>query len=179
MRRTHLVIRSASANPASLISAVRREIAAIPQIPAQYEEYSQILRVSLARERLAAYLWSAFGVVALLLAGIGVYGLMSYSIARRTSELAIRAALGASRLDVFALVVRRAVRVGVAGIAIGVVVAIATRDVIASQLYEMSTLDWRVFSSVSCALLAIIVLASCVSVRRATKLDAATMLRME
>jgi predicted permease len=178
LRRTNLIVRG-TGDPAALIPAIRREIDSIRPMPVEFELYSQSLRTSLARERFGMSLLSAFGIVALVLATVGIYGLMSYSVAYRTGEIAVRAALGASAANLRALVLGRGARLGLTGIAIGVVAAIALRRILASELYEVSTLDWGVFIAVPLALFAVALLASYVPARRAARIDPAVMLRSD
>ena len=178
LRRNNLVIRTATANPAALIPAIRQEIVSLHKsMPVEFSLYSQIFRASLARQRLGMSLLTAFGIVALVLAAVGIYGLMSYSVAQRTGEIAVRAALGASAGQVLSLILRRGAQLGLAGIVIGVVAAIALRRIVASQLYEVSTLDLSVFALVPLTLFAVALLASYVPARRASKIDPAIMLR--
>jgi putative ABC transport system permease protein len=179
LRRTNLIVRSEGENPAALIAAIRAEIAALQPMPAEFELYSQVLRVSLARERLGMSLFAVFGAVALALAAVGVYGLMSYSVAQRTGEIAVRAALGASQRRIIGAVVARGAWLGLAGIGIGVAVAAATGRVLASELYGVSTLDWRVFVAVPLALLAVALIAAYVPARRAARVDPAGVLQTE
>jgi putative ABC transport system permease protein len=179
LRRTNLIVRSDGSNPSALIPAIRAEIAALEPMPAEFELYSQVMRVSLARERLGMSLFAMFGAVALALAAVGVYGLMSYSVAQRKSEIAVRSALGASQRQIVGGVVARGVWLGLAGIAIGVVVAAATGRVIASELYGVGTLDWAVFVAVPLALLAVALVAAYVPARRASRIDPAAVLQME
>lgn len=179
LRRTNLIVRTTSDDPSAVITAIRAEIAALRPMPAEFELYSQILRVSLARERLGMSLFAVFGAVALALAAVGVYGLMSYSVAQRGGEIAVRAALGASQRRIVRGVVARAAWLGLAGIAIGVAVAAATGRVLASELYGVSTLDWRVFVAVPLVLLAVALVAAYVPARRAARVDPAGVLQTE
>ena len=179
LRRTNLVVRSESDDPAALIPAIRAEIAALRPMPAEFELYTQILDVSLARERLGMLLFAVFGSVALALAAVGIYGLMSYSVAQRTGEIAVRAALGASVARIVGSVVARAAVLAAIGIAVGVAVAAATRQVLASQLYAVSTLDVGVFVGVPLFLLAVALLAAYVPARRAARIDPAVVLQTE
>ena len=120
-----------------------------------------------------------FGVTALLLAAVGVYGLMSYSVAQRTGEMAVRSALGSSAGQVMALVMRRGLRLAVAGVVIGVIGAIGLRRVLASQLYDVSPLDPSVLFAVTALLFAVATLACFIPARRATRVDPADLLRSE
>jgi len=179
LRRTNLIVRSEGEDPTALIPAIRQEIAALRPMPAEFEAFSQILRVSLARERLGMSLFAVFGAVALVLAAVGIYGLMAYSVTQRTGEIAVRAALGASARQTVRLVLARGASLGLAGTAIGVVVAIATREVLASQLYAVSTLDWGVFVVVPATLFGVALIAAYVPARRAVRVDPAAMLHSE
>jgi putative ABC transport system permease protein len=179
LRRTNLLVRSEGEDPTALIPAIRREIAALQPMPAEFEAYSQVLRVSLARERLGMSLFAVFGAVALVLAAVGIYGLMAYSVTQRTGEIAVRAALGASARQTVGLVLKHGAWLGLAGIAIGVAVAVATREVLASQLYAVSTLDWAVFVAVPATLFAVALIAAYVPARRAVRVDPAAMLHSE
>jgi putative ABC transport system permease protein len=178
-RRTNLLVRSSTSNPETLIPAIRQVIAELEPMPVEFELYSQIMRVSLARERLGMSLFAAFGLVALALAAVGIYGLMSYSVALRSGEIAVRSALGASTGQVLALVLRRGLVLGAAGVAIGVIAAAALRRVVASQLYDVSSLDWAVFLGVPATLLAVALLASYLPARRAARVDPAVTLHSE
>jgi putative ABC transport system permease protein len=179
LRRTNLIVRSEGEDPTALIPVIRQEIAALRPMPAEFETYSQILRVSLARERLGMSLFAVFGAVALVLAAVGIYGLMAYSVTQRTGEIAVRAALGASARQTVRLVLARGAWLGLAGIAIGVAVAVATREILASQLYAVSTLDWGVFVVVPATLFAVALIAAYVPARRAVRVDPAAMLHSE
>lgn len=179
LRRTHLIVRSEGDDPSALVAPIRAEIAALKPMPAEFELYSQVMRVSLARERLGMSLFAVFGAVALALAAVGVYGLMAYSVAQRTGEIAVRAALGASQRQIIRGVVARGAWLGLGGIALGVVVAAATGRVIASELYGVGALDWGVFVAVPCALLAVALAAAYVPARRAARVDPAGVLQTE
>jgi ABC-type antimicrobial peptide transport system permease subunit len=123
-------------------------------------------------------LLAAFASLALILAAVGIYGLMSYSVTHQSREIAVRAAMGASPAELLGLILRRGLQLAVAGIILGVAGAVALRQVIASQLYEVSTLDLRVFMAVPLVLLAVALLSSCLPARRAAKIDPAAMLRI-
>jgi putative ABC transport system permease protein len=180
LRRNNIVVRTAAANPAALIPAIRHEIDAVHKsVPAEFSMYNQIFSASLARQRLGMSLLAIFGIVALALAAVGIYGLMSYSVAQRASEIAVRAALGASAGQVLSLILRRGAQLALSGIAIGVIAAVVLRRVAASQLYEISALDPAVFVLVPLTLLAVAMLASCVPARRAAKIDPAVTLRQD
>jgi predicted permease len=179
LRRTNLIVRTTADDPTAVIAAIRAEIAALRPMPAEFESYSQILRVSLARERLGMSLFAVFGAVALVLAAVGVYGLMAYSVAQRTGEIAVRAALGASQQRIVRAVVAKGAWLGGIGIAIGLAVAAVAGRVLTSQLYGVATLDWPVFVAVPSTLLVVAVVAAYVPARRAARVDPAGVLQTE
>jgi putative ABC transport system permease protein len=179
-RRRHLVVRAASDDLESLIPVIRREIEALDRsLTAQFELYPSIVRTSLARERLGMMLIVTFGLTALLLAAVGVYGLMSYSVEQRTGEIAVRSAMGASRRQVIRLVLGQGASHALAGIVLGLAGAAALRRVIESQLYGVSALDPGVLLVVPSTLLAVAILACIVPARRALRVDPAGLLRSE
>ena len=107
-RRRSIVVRTASQDPAALIAPVRTTIAAMdPNVGAQFETYGEIMDRATARERMGTTLLSLFGITALTLAAVGVYGLMSYSVAQRTGEIAVRSALGATSGGILRLFLQR------------------------------------------------------------------------
>jgi ABC-type antimicrobial peptide transport system permease subunit len=179
-RRLTVVVRTAVENPESLVSAIRNEMESIdPMLTADFAPYAPIVRAATARERLGMTLLVSFGVVAVILAAVGIYGLMSYSVTQRTGEIAVRCALGASAGQIAAMVVKRGIALALAGIVLGMTGAIALRQIVASQLYGVSPLDLPVFVSVPLLLLAVAALAALVPANRARRIDPADMLRME
>jgi len=179
-RRRHVVVRTSSDDPATLVPAIRREIEAIdPRLTAEFALYSSIVRASVARERLGMILLVTFGLAALVLATVGVYGLMSYSVEQRTGEIAVRSAMGASAREVVGLVLARGGTYAVAGIVLGIIGAAALRRVIEGQLFGVSALDAGVLLVVPFILLAVAVLACVVPARRALRVDPAGLLRSE
>jgi ABC-type antimicrobial peptide transport system permease subunit len=120
-----------------------------------------------------------FGLAALLLAAVGVYGVMSYSVEQRTGEIAVRSALGASRRQVMKLVLGQGALHALAGIVLGLAGAAALRRVIESLLYDVNALDPAVLLVVPSTLLAVAVLACIVPARRALRVDPAGLLRSE
>jgi ABC-type antimicrobial peptide transport system permease subunit len=134
---------------------------------------------SLIEERLVSTLASLFGMLALLLASIGLYGTMSYSVARRTNEIGIRMALGASGTGVVRLVLRDAIRMIVAGMALGVPAAIAGGRYIRSQLFGLSPADPLTLALACLALAVVAFLAGYFPARRASRVDPMIALRYE
>lgn len=125
------------------------------------------------------YLIGTFATLALVLAMIGLYGLISYSVLRRTREIGIRLALGAQREDILRLIVRQGVIATLAGVGIGLVAGLASVRVMASLLYGIDSGDWIIFVCVAILLATIAITASYVPARRATQVDPMVALRNE
>lgn len=175
-----LVVRTAS-DPASLTDAVKTEIRAIDKDQpvsgvATLESY---VDRSIAGRRFSMMLLMAFAAVALLLAGVGVYGVMSYAVAERTREIGIRVALGAARRDIFKLVVGQAAVLLMIGLAAGLIGAFALTRLMEGLLFSVSTTDPLIFLTVTIALAAVALLASYIPARRATGVDPMIALRHE
>ena len=133
----------------------------------------------LPQERLIARLAEVFGLLALILACLGLYGVTAYAVTRRTNEIGIRMALGADRRNVLALVLRGAlVQLGI-GLAIGIPVALASGLVLASQLYGVKSYDPSILTLAAVILTACALLAASVPARHATKVDPLIALRYE
>ena len=173
-----VVVRSETDDPAALIPAIRRELAEMDStIPAVFAVYSDVLSASLARHRLGAGVLVVFGVVSLVLAAVGTYGLMSFSVNQRFNEIAVRSAFGAERGRLLKKFITRALRLAGIGIVLGIAGAIALRQVVASQLYETSALDPWVLALVPLTMLAVTLVASYVPARRASRIDVSAALR--
>ena len=163
-----------------LVPVIRRELDSIdPQLGAQFGVYDSLIRTSIARERLGMTLLVAFGFAAMLLAAVGVYGLMSYSVAQRTGEIAVRSAMGASATQVMRLVMGRGMGLAALGVVLGAIGAVALRQVVASELYGVSPLDLSVFLLVTTVLFGVAALACYLPARRAMKIDPVSLLRNE
>ncbi len=140
---------------------------------------SQQVEQSLIRERMIAMLSSFFGLLALLLASIGLYGVMSYSVVRRTNEIGIRAALGATRRDMVWMVLRETMLLVAIGIAIGLPVAIASARLIRDQLFGLEPTDPLTLYGATLAIVAVAALAGYLPARRAARVDPMVALRYE
>ena len=179
-RRRAVVVRTSLDKPESLVPVIRRELDSIdPQLGAQFGVYDSLIRTSIARERLGMTLLVVFGFVAMLLAAVGVYGLMSYSVAQRTGEIAVRSAMGASATQVMRLVMGRGMGLAALGVVLGAIGAVALRQVVASELYGVSPLDLSVFLLVTTVLFGVAAVACLLPARRAMKIDPVSLLRNE
>jgi putative ABC transport system permease protein len=180
-RNTGLTIRVAGGAPASIANAVRQEIRkADPTLPLFNIQSGEEARVrTFWQYRLFGWMFSIFGVIALLLASIGVYGVLAYAVSQRTQEIGVRMALGASRQNVFTLIVSQGARLAGLGILFGVIGAAAVTRVITSQLYNVSATDPVSFAGTAVFLALVALLASYVPARRATSVDPMIALRAE
>jgi predicted permease len=180
VRRMAIVVRADVDDPRALIPAIRGVLAEMdPTIPPVIDVYGDFLSAATARHRLGTTLLAAFGLVSLCLAAVGIYGLMSYSVSQRTSEIAVRSALGARSSEVLGMIVAWAMRLSLIGIVIGLVAAWAMRTLVASQLYEISALDPLVFVMAPATILVVSILSSYLPARRAAGIEPAAALRAE
>lgn len=140
---------------------------------------AEVMSQQLAKERVTAMLSGFFAVLALLLASIGLYGLLSYTVMRRTREIGIRIALGAQAENVLWIVLREALALALIGITIGIPCALAASRWIASMLFGLSSSDLPTLVSVSVLLLAVALLAGYIPARRACGVDPIVALRSE
>jgi putative ABC transport system permease protein len=166
---------------AALIAATHREIQALdPNLAvSNVMTMGEVMGESLARRRLVLTLFSLFAALALLLAVIGIYGVLASSVAQRTRELGIRIALGATPRGVLQLVIGNGVKLVGLGIAIGLAGAIAANRLLADLLFGVSATDPLTFTLIALLLSAVAVLASYIPARRATKVDPLVALRYE
>jgi putative ABC transport system permease protein len=166
-------------------ASVREEIKAAvhaldPGMPVdEVRSFASLLADSISDRRLVMGLVGGFALLALLLAGLGIYGVISYSVSQRTGEIGVRMALGASPALIIGLVLREGLRLTVAGLVIGLLVALGLTRLLASQLYEVSTTDPLIYAGVSLFLAAVGFLACWIPARRATKVDPLVALRAE
>jgi predicted permease len=167
--------------PLSLVSAVRAQVAGPTQDQPIYaaRTMEQIISGSLAERRFTMLLLIIFAATALLLAAVGIYGVMSYAVTRRTNELGIRAALGASRREIVGLVVRQGMRLAAIGMAAGLVAALALTRFLADLLYGVRPADPATLAAVTSLLGGIALLACYIPARRAATVDAVVALRCE
>jgi putative ABC transport system permease protein len=176
-----LIVRSAAANPFSLLPAIRAEVEAIdkdqPIFGAQTMEH--LLSNSVASERLSVILLGLFAALAFMLACVGIYGVISYSVTQRTHEIGVRIALGASTGDILKLVVGQGMRMVAGGLVLGLLASLALTRVMSSLLFNVSATDPATFILVSVLLAAVAFLASYLPARRATRVDPMVALRYE
>jgi predicted permease len=168
-------------DPNAVTTALQQELKAVdPNVPLdRVASLSSLMSDSLAQQRLYTWLLGVFAAVALVLAAAGLYGLVAYSVIRRTREIAIRLALGAQRRAVVALVIGHGVALTVAGIVIGLAASVTTTRVLGRYLFEVTPTDPAVLAAVSGVLLCAAGFAAYVPTRRATRLDPMVALRAE
>jgi putative ABC transport system permease protein len=176
-----IVIRTAANDPTSILPAVRNVVGQLDKdLPvADVRTMSDLLSDSVASRRFNMFLLGSFAMVALLLAGVGIYGVMAYSVAQRTHEIGIRIALGAQARDVLKLVVGQGMYTAMIGVGIGLAGAFALTRVMASLLFGVSATDPIVFAGVALLLSFTALVACYIPARRATKVDALNALRSE
>ena len=180
VRRMTLVVRTTT-DPMSLANVVRQEVWTIDRsIPiTDVQTMEQVLDMAIVQPRFNMILLGLFAAIALGLGAIGIYGVMSYSVAQRTHEFGIRMALGARSLDVLKLVLKRGVWLTSLGTGLGVAASFALTRVMKSLLYGVSAADPLTIAGVALLLMAVALLACYLPARRATKVDPLVALRYE
>jgi putative ABC transport system permease protein len=175
-----LVVRTGG-DASGLIPAARNVIRDIdPEQPiGEVSTMEGLLAKSVAPSRFSAILLAVFSLVALVMAAVGVYGVMSYSVQQRTHEIGLRMALGAQQRDVLRLVVKQGIVLGLIGVATGLVASFGLTRLIVSLLFEVPATDTRTFAAVSAGLFMITLIACYIPARRATKVDPLVALRYE
>lgn len=178
--RTGLLVRTRGDAPRQAES-VRRQLQSVMPAPAYVTvtPFADVVGSEMRSWQLGATMFVAFGVLALALAAVGLFGVLAYDVAQRRHELGVRVALGAQVRDVVGLVVRQGLRVGVAGVAIGCVIALAAARWVQPLLFDVSARDPLVFVAVAALLAAVAVVASWVPARRAAQVDPTEALRAE
>jgi putative ABC transport system permease protein len=163
------------------LRAVQAEVAGIdPQMPMfDIKTLEEHVGISLFLPRMAAILLTVFGLLALSLAAIGLYGVMAYSVSQRTRELGIRMSVGAERRDILRLILGQGLVLSIIGLVAGIVAALAVTRFTASLLYGVSATDPATFTWIAQLLVGVALLACYFPARRATKVDPMTALRIE
>jgi putative ABC transport system permease protein len=168
-------------DPASMAATVRKAVWEIDkdQPVSNIQTMEEILADSIARQRFSMLLLAIFAAVALVLAGVGIYGVMSYSVAQRTREIGIRMALGAQTGAVLKLAVGYGMKLVIAGLVIGLIAAFALTRVMSTLLFGVTATDPTTFTLISLLLIAVAALASYIPARRATRVNPIIALRYE
>ncbi|HLL75966.1 MAG TPA: ABC transporter permease [Pyrinomonadaceae bacterium] len=179
-RWMHLVVRSKS-DPATLTGAVKARVWSIdPQIPVtKVRTMDEVMSASVARQRFDMTLLAVFAAVALLLASVGIYGVVSYTVTQRTHEIGVRVALGAGRGDILRMVMGQGLALALAGVCLGVAGALALTRLLEGMLFGVGARDAATFALVPAALTAVALAACYLPARRATKVDPMVALRYE
>jgi putative ABC transport system permease protein len=177
----YLAVQSSTTDPVSLMPAIRQEVSLLDRdVPlAGISTMNQLLFKSVAQPRFRTLLISIFSALALLLAAIGIYGVISYSVTKRTHEIGIRMALGAQRSDVLKMIVRQGMVLTLIGLAIGLAASLIVTRFMSSLLFGVAATDPLTFIGVSLVLATIALLATIIPAHRATKVDPMEALRYE
>ena len=176
----HLIVRTVS-NPTGLATAIAHEVKALDkdQPVSDIRSLDQLVAGAVAQQRSAMVLLGAFASLALVLAAVGIYGVMAYSVTQRTHEIGLRMALGAQPGDVLSLVVGRGLILTLVGVGAGLAGALALTRFLSSLLYEVRPTDFGTFAAASLLLIGVAMLASYIPARRATRVDPMVALRYE
>jgi putative ABC transport system permease protein len=179
-RNQILFVRTAG-NPSDLAATVRNVVAGIDrnQPIASIETMSDAIRDTVAPRRFNTLVLTLFSSIALMLTALGIYGVMTYSVAESTHEVGIRMALGAGKSDVLGLIMRKGVTLTLIGLAIGLAIALALTHVMTALLFGIAPTDATTFIAVSMLLIFVALLACYIPARRATKVDPLVSLRYE
>ena len=175
-----LIVRTEK-EPADMIATIRAEIRAMDPDIAIYDETTleDLVRNGTAASRFSAFLMIVFGLLALTLSAIGIYGVLTFHVTQRTREIGLRLALGATRLNVFKMILRRALLLTGIGLAIGLIAALGLSGLLTAQLYKISPNDPLIFSSIPFVLLVVALFAISVPAWRAMRVEPAMALRNE
>jgi putative ABC transport system permease protein len=169
--------------PVAFVGAARAALQGMdPQLPMiQPQSLEEVANQSpsVFLRRYPSYLIGSFAALALILAVVGLYGLIAHMVLQRTREIGIRVALGAQRRDILRIVLRQGIRATLAGLGIGVVAGLALTRLLSSSLYGVSPSDWLTFVSVTLLLLVVALAACCIPARRAMRVDPIVALRYE
>jgi putative ABC transport system permease protein len=175
------VVARASVDPLGLSRAVREAVANVdPSVPTgKFRSMEQVLSHSLALRAFMRLLLSVFAGLALILASVGIYGVISYAVSQRTREIGVRMTLGARPADVLRLILAEGLRLVAVGVALGIAAALALTKLLASLLYGVSATDPAIFLSVTILLVGVSLVACYIPARRAMRVDPMVALRYE
>jgi ABC-type antimicrobial peptide transport system permease subunit len=167
--------------PASALGALREEVSKVDSRQVMYDTMTmdEIVARSVRAERFSMILLGAFAAVALLLASIGIYGVISYLVGQRVNEIGIRIALGAQRTDILRMIVGAGGRLALVGAGLGIVAALGLTRLLANQLYAVSATDPLTFAGVAVLLVGVALFACYIPARRAMRVDPMVALRYE
>jgi putative ABC transport system permease protein len=170
--RARLVVRTTS-DPLLMVNSIKGQVAAIDKnLPvSDVTTMQELLANSIAQKRFSMLLLSLFAGLALVLAAVGIYGVISYSITQSTQELGIRMALGASRGNILSLIVGQGAKLALVGVGLGILASVLLTRVLSSLLYGVSPTDPIVFAGLAILLIGIVLVACFIPAQRATKLD--------
>ena len=176
-----LCVRTRASDPLGVASEIKSEIASMdPEVPVyDVRSFEDYVSDSVAQQRFHAFLFGMFGLLALLLTAIGLYGVMAYTVAQRTHEIGVRMTLGATGSTVLQMILKSAFLLTGIGLLIGIAMALVVTRFLSSMLFGVRPLDLITFGAVTAVLLAVSLLASYVPARRATKVDPMIALRYE
>jgi putative ABC transport system permease protein len=180
-QRSMILAVRTSADPRSVTASVRKEILAVdPDQPvSNIRTMNDVISTSVAAQRLSTTMLGIFAGIALVLAAVGIYGVMSYAVTQRTHEIGIRMALGAQRRDVLRMIIKEGMTLAILGVGIGLVASFALTRVMSSLLYDVSVTDPLTFIGLSLLLSVVALLACGIPARRATRVDPMVALRYE
>jgi putative ABC transport system permease protein len=180
-RRPMAVFVKTRIEPASIVPVVRSELRALdPNLPMyDIQTMEEVVSQEVGTDRMFSGVLSIFAAVAMLLAAVGIYGVLSYTVSRRTHEIGVRLALGAGTGDVIRLILRRSLLLTAAGLGIGLAAAFAATRVLAGALFEVSATDPVTYGGVGLLLAFVALMASYIPARRATRVDPVIALRYE
>jgi predicted permease len=180
LRRTTAVVQSAVANPLQLQNAIRAKLRELnPMMPIDFQLATEVVGETIKRQELGMTLMLVFGSIALVLAAVGIYGVVSYANSLRRDEMATRLALGASPTEVFTMVLRQGALLGLTGAAIGVSLAYLSGKLVSNQVYAIKASDPLILAGSTVLITGITVLATVIPARRAARLNPANALLSE